>query len=69
MNVILERVAITADFAVQAKKETEVFLVKEMGISLCVYSTGWCQEQQKIFNSWKTFEESMNLLYWIKSGK
>lgn len=53
MNIILEWVAITADFAVQAEKETEVFLVKAMGISLCVCSAGWCQEQQKIFNSRK----------------
>lgn len=66
MNIIPEWIAIAIDFAMQAEKATEVFLVKEMRISWCAHSAGWCQDQQKIFNSQKKFKDLINLLYWIK---
>lgn len=63
MNMDPEWHAVAADFAMRTEKETEVFLVKEMGISWCAPSASWCQEHQKIFNSQKGFNNLMNLLY------
>lgn len=38
-----EQRAVAPDFATQTEKETEVFLVKEVGISWCAPSASWCQ--------------------------
>lgn len=39
-----------------------------MGISQCAHSASVCQEQQKIFNAQKGFNDLMNLLYWISQN-
>lgn len=51
----------SAEFAVQAEKETDIPV--GMGISQCAYSASVCQEQQKIFNAQKGFNDLMSLLY------
>lgn len=55
-----------AEFAVQAEKETDIPV--GMGISQCAHSASVCQEQQKIFNAQKGFNDLMNLLYWISQN-
>lgn len=49
-------------------KRKQIFLDREMGISQCAHSASVCQEQQKIFNAQKGFNDLMNLLYWISQN-